>query len=200
LRAEHSGKCLTAYGYENGGLTYQWTCGAGNNIEVIPVPGGWNVIKFLHSGKCLTVHGWQSWDNGTLDQWDCNEQANQLWNGSFIDGAFEVHGSKAYPNKCVTVAGEAWWDGALVNQYECRNQANQLWMSPDSGVCHASYQGGADARRGGCIEGGIGDYDCWNGGRPTGNGPNYAAGPLRVVGPDDFDLDSDHDGVGCENG
>lgn len=46
-----------------------------------------------------------------------------------------------------------------------------------------------------CLHDGIGDYDCAGG---SGNGPNYVKGPIRVLRPDPFGLDSDHDGVGCE--
>ena len=66
--------------------------------------------------------------------------------------------------------------------------------SPPSN-CHPSYQGGVDTRTGGCIRSGVGDYDCAGG---SGNGPNYARGPVRVVGGDPFDLDRDNDGLGCE--
>ncbi len=48
---------------------------------------------------------------------------------------------------------------------------------------------------GGCIRQGVGDYDCAGG---SGNGPNYARGPVRVVGTDVYRLDSNHDGVGCQ--
>jgi hypothetical protein len=54
--------------------------------------------------------------------------------------------------------------------------------------CHPSYQGA-------CLGIGIGDYDCAGG---SGNGPNYVSGPILVVGPDEFDLDRDGDGIGCE--
>ena len=54
--------------------------------------------------------------------------------------------------------------------------------------CHDSYQGE-------CLKVGIGDYDCAGG---SGNGPNYVQGTVRVVGPDEFDLDRDGDGLGCE--
>jgi beta-lactam-binding protein with PASTA domain len=54
--------------------------------------------------------------------------------------------------------------------------------------CHPSYQGE-------CLKVGIGDYDCAGG---SGNGPNYVEGTVRVVGPDEFDLDHDGDGWGCE--
>jgi outer membrane biosynthesis protein TonB len=56
--------------------------------------------------------------------------------------------------------------------------------------CHPSYKGV-------CLKDGIGDYDCAGG---SGDGPNYVDGPFRVVGPDEFRLDSNHDGIACENG
>lgn len=59
---------------------------------------------------------------------------------------------------------------------------------PTQNNCHPSYQGA-------CLLMGIGDYDC-GGGR--GNGPNYVWVTVRVVGPDDFRLDGDGDGWGCE--
>jgi hypothetical protein len=54
--------------------------------------------------------------------------------------------------------------------------------------CHPSYQGE-------CLKVAIGDYDCAGG---SGNGPNYVQGTVRVVGSDEFDLDRDGDGWGCE--
>jgi len=53
--------------------------------------------------------------------------------------------------------------------------------------CHPSYTGA-------CLAQGIGDYDCSGG---SGDGPNYT-GRVNVVGPDEFGLDADSDGVGCE--
>ena len=54
--------------------------------------------------------------------------------------------------------------------------------------CHPSYVGA-------CLDPFASDYDCEGG---SGNGPKYT-GPVRVVGPDDFGLDSDNDGYGCED-
>jgi resuscitation-promoting factor RpfB len=39
------------------------------------------------------------------------------------------------------------------------------------------------------------DYDCSGG---TGDGPKYVDGPVRVRGPDPYDLDRDGNGVGCQ--
>lgn len=41
----------------------------------------------------------------------------------------------------------------------------------------------------------VSDVDCAGG---NGNGPAYVQGPVRVVGPDIYDLDRDGDGIGCD--
>jgi hypothetical protein len=53
--------------------------------------------------------------------------------------------------------------------------------------CHPSYKLK-------CLKPNAYDYDCVGG---SGNGPLYT-GLVRVVGPDVFRLDADHDGWGCE--
>jgi endonuclease YncB( thermonuclease family) len=58
-----------------------------------------------------------------------------------------------------------------------------------SGSCHPSYKGA-------CLDPNASDYDCAGG---SGNGPEYT-GPVRVVGYDQFGLDADGDGYGCEDG
>jgi beta-lactam-binding protein with PASTA domain len=40
------------------------------------------------------------------------------------------------------------------------------------------------------------DYDCAGG---SGDGPNYAYGPIYITGSDPYDLDRDGDGVACES-
>jgi endonuclease YncB( thermonuclease family) len=54
--------------------------------------------------------------------------------------------------------------------------------------CHPSYEGA-------CLDPNSSDYDCAGG---EGNGPDYT-GTVRVVGPDEYGLDADGDGVGCED-
>jgi hypothetical protein len=58
---------------------------------------------------------------------------------------------------------------------------------PQAQNCHPSYAGA-------CLDPNCSDYDCAGG---SGNGPCYT-GPVRVVGPDVYDLDRDNDGLGCE--
>ena len=54
-------------------------------------------------------------------------------------------------------------------------------------TCHSSYTGA-------CLDPNATDYDCAGG---SGDGPKYT-GTVTVVGPDEYGLDSDGDGVGCE--
>jgi len=54
--------------------------------------------------------------------------------------------------------------------------------------CHPSYEGA-------CLKPDASDYDCAGG---SGNGPYYVDGPIRVVGYDEYDLDRDGDGFGCD--
>jgi len=55
-------------------------------------------------------------------------------------------------------------------------------------ACHPSYEGA-------CVPVDVSDVDCAGG---SGNGPYYV-GRVRVVGPDVYGLDRDHDGIGCES-
>lgn len=56
--------------------------------------------------------------------------------------------------------------------------------------CHPSYSGV-------CLKPDSEDYDCAGG---SGNGPDYTtAKNFQVVGPDEYGLDSDHDGIACES-
>lgn len=41
----------------------------------------------------------------------------------------------------------------------------------------------------------VSDVDCEGG---NGNVPYYVRGPVYVVGPDDYELDRDGDGIACE--
>jgi hypothetical protein len=53
--------------------------------------------------------------------------------------------------------------------------------------CHPSYDP--------CLDPNASDYDCEGG---SGDGPEYT-GFVTVTGPDDYGLDSDGDGTGCES-
>jgi hypothetical protein len=54
---------------------------------------------------------------------------------------------------------------------------------------------GCDPNYSGCVPI-ASDVDCSGG---SGNGPEYVAGPVEVIGSDIYRLDADHDGIGCED-
>ncbi|MEV4266659.1 G5 domain-containing protein [Kribbella sp. NPDC049584] len=54
---------------------------------------------------------------------------------------------------------------------------------------------GCDPNYSGCVPI-ASDVDCSGG---SGNGPEYVAGPIEVIGTDIYRLDSDHDGIACED-
>ena len=69
-----------------------------------------------------------------------------------------------------------------------REEAVKAAPQPKSTTnCDPNYAGA-------CLDPTSVDYDCAGG---NGNGPDYT-GPVRSVGSDPFDLDRDHDGIGCE--
>jgi hypothetical protein len=63
--------------------------------------------------------------------------------------------------------------------------AEPVPLAEPAGECHPSYEP--------CVPI-ASDVDCEGG---SGNGPAYT-GTVRVIGPDEYDLDRDGDGVGCE--
>lgn len=73
------------------------------------------------------------------------------------------------------------------NDDQTKNQPANVYKAVESREnCHPSYSG--------CLDPNVSDYDCAGG---SGNGPYYT-GKVKVIGPDIFGLDRDHDGWGCE--
>src|SRR5436190_13703132 len=73
----------------------------------------------------------------------------------------------------------AWFAGAC---------GGEQAVGTDSRVCHPSYKGA-------CLATDLGDYDCADRGE---NGPNFVRGRILVVGKDEFLLDRNGNGVGCD--
>ena len=69
-----------------------------------------------------------------------------------------------------------------------RQPATTQATAPPTPACHPSYKGA-------CLPPNATDVDCAGG---KGDGPVYT-GRVEVVGPDEYGLDSDGDGDGCEN-
>jgi hypothetical protein len=84
-------------------------------------------------------------------------------------------GSKLLPGKTVTIV-------------VAKAPPTLLGGTGGGGGCHPSYSGA-------CLDPNASDYDCAGG---SGDGPLYT-GYVQVVGPDEYGLDSDGDGAGCES-
>ncbi len=87
--------------------------------------------------------------------------------------------------KLITIAAAAAVLALLVAANAAARPTGQA--APTARKCHPSYK----LR---CLKSNAYDYDCIGG---SGNGPLYT-GRVKVVGPDVFRLDADHDGWGCE--
>jgi resuscitation-promoting factor RpfB len=94
----------------------------------------------------------------------------------------------------VTTVGGKQTAKRLIRQVVVKQPVDQVTAigtkaaTETSGGCDPNYSGG-------CVPI-ASDVDCAGG---SGDGPEYVAGPVRVVGDDVYGLDRDHDGLGCED-
>jgi resuscitation-promoting factor RpfB len=79
------------------------------------------------------------------------------------------------------------------------NRPDETWSPPTATVGTKVEQpepsGDCDPNYSGCVPV-ASDVDCAGG---SGNGLEYVAGPITVIGTDVYDLDRDNDGVACED-
>jgi hypothetical protein len=61
-------------------------------------------------------------------------------------------------------------------------------------AAQSTHAQNCDPNYSGCLDPNAYDYDCEGG---AGDGPNYT-GPVQVLGDDEYGLDADGDGYGCE--
>jgi hypothetical protein len=115
------GKCLAAFGYDNGTEAVLWDC-LNLSSEM------WRLFNdgTIRSadGLCLSTNG-NGTDNGTrLILWTCLGQANQRWssrgNGLLTGQA----------GKVVSTIGYTSANGTKIGLWDNLNQANQQWTLP----------------------------------------------------------------------
>lgn len=82
------------------------------------------------------------------------------------------------------IVGLLTW--AIPKPTPTRNRADLMVNHFVTPPCNANYSG--------CLSVDQGDYDCRGG---NGSGPNFT-GRVRVLGYDQYDLDGDGNGIGCE--
>ena len=110
--------------------------------------------------------------------------ASAIWNNDgdtvfLTDPAGNTHASRAYTPPTTTTSTTATSTTSTVPTTTTAATAEEQ--------CHPSYQGA-------CVPIGVSDVDCAGG---SGDGPYYV-GRVTVVGHDEYGLDRNGDGVGCE--
>ena len=77
-----------------------------------------------------------------------------------------------------------------------RHNSNEPETTPTASASAPSPQTDSqcDPNYSGCVPI-ASDVDCAGG---NGNGPAYVNGPVKVIGKDIYNLDNDHNGIGCE--
>jgi len=135
----------------------------------------------LAAGESAIVHSGCGEDFGTTLFW-CSV-GSAVWNndgdtGFLTDPNGNVHHDSGYRGTTTTSSSTTTTQPPTTTTSGGGN---------DSG-CHPSYQGE-------CVPIGVSDVDCRGG---SGDGPYYV-GRVTVVGPDEYDLDRDGNGTGCEN-
>lgn len=82
LSPRHSGKCLDVDlgNWGNGSIVQQWQCWKSYNQAFLVEPmylgygrwsDNWYQLRAVFSGRCVDFHLGQSYDGGTIQQWDC---------------------------------------------------------------------------------------------------------------------------------
>jgi hypothetical protein len=94
----------------------------------------------------------------------------------------------------VTLTGGVQVGKRLVRQVVTRKPVTEVTSVGTKAVV-VEEESGCDSNYSGCVPI-ASDVDCAGG---SGNGPEYVAGPVDVLGSDVYGLDADDDGVGCED-
>lgn len=90
-------------------------------------------IQNVNSNKCLDVTSWGRNSGGNVQQWDCNGNANQVWQLQRVQG-----GNYAIVNQnsgmVLDVTNRSAANGANVQQYQWSSVPNQEWKLRPAGA------------------------------------------------------------------
>ncbi|MGW7411755.1 RICIN domain-containing protein [Streptomyces sp. NPDC054863] len=82
-------------------------------------------FKAKHSGKCLTVHGAGTAKGAAVDQYTCQNRANQRWRVVYTNQWGVAYVINERSGKCLDVAGGSKANGAKIIQWDCNSRNNQ---------------------------------------------------------------------------
>lgn len=127
-------KCLNApsqFQYTAGAEIQQWTCYGeeetiqlwGNAFIAPTAPKTEYLIVNVRSGKCLEVEGASSKVHASVNQFSCNNQANQHWIFASDDTIINVNSGL-----CLDIAGDIPNNHAKLQQFPCHARDNQHFI------------------------------------------------------------------------
>ena len=133
-----SGKCMSLSEAQknpgNGQHFLLWDCsgapsyGDGQVFRLWPRGGGSYEITVTSSGKCLDFADASTENGGVLQQWDCNDNAQQHFQLLPIAGQEGWYALRPeHDFKCLDVLGGRENNGAEIGQYDCLWAGNQQW-------------------------------------------------------------------------
>lgn len=167
------------------------------------------VFQDCYRGSTIIELWWKPRPSASVQVIDLSYVDNGFQPGTFRQEAFTpgknsvvlpgLRNRAKYYVRVAWIYSDGTWSATRTTSFQTSDCSSRQAASSAPSVspsnCYLSYEGGTDTQTGECIRRGVGDYDCAGQG---GNGPNFVRGPVTVVGSDDFELDDDGDGIGCE--
>jgi Ricin-type beta-trefoil lectin domain len=128
-----TGMCLgIGDGDPEGAVAQQEPCGdaPAERWRETPADGAVLLVN-VASGKCLDVNNRETDDGARIQQWSCNNGANQQWRPHAVttDPAGPVLLINANSNKCLEVPDGATDAGVPVRQRNCDGGPAQQWVA-----------------------------------------------------------------------
>jgi len=95
-------------------------------LQLAPLQGTFYITS-VNSNLCLDVIGASTNAGTNVEQWYCNQQANQQWTiQSLSFGVYSI--TSVNSNLCLDVTGQSTNAGTNVEQWYCNGQTNQQWI------------------------------------------------------------------------
>ena len=176
----------------NGADTYQGNFASFDRLERCYADDGGAFCTAGPSGQGATlVVGFDANYDGVAGSSDLGGPAMQMGTSFTTPGGAVTCDSSSRGITCTdNVTGSYFVIGdysVVINNGGGEKRYATVQATEPQANCHPSYSGA-------CLDPNASDYDCAGG---EGNGPEYT-GTVTVIGPDEFDLDADGDGLGCE--
>ena len=98
--------------------------------------GSGTIVTNSSTGRCMDAYGQGTTNGTTVDIWDCNGGANQLWT---VDNGGTIVGGQS--GLCLDAYGQATTVGTKVDLWSCNGQTNQQWTAEPNGTIVGTQSG-----------------------------------------------------------